>query len=86
MAVSLVLTALNVVSRLWAKDPFPHARSFPMKYVAVLACALLPAFLGCDVNVTVKSGEEGSTFELRTSEEPTSQIHDRDKAIIELIG
>ena len=55
-----------------------------MKYVAVLACVLLSVLLGCDVNVTVKSGDEGSSFEIRTSEEPTSQIDDRDKTIIEL--
>jgi hypothetical protein len=39
-----------------------------MKYVAVTACAILSALLGCDVEVKVGVGDEGGSFEVRTSE------------------
>lgn len=52
-----------------------------MKYVAVTACVILSALLGCDVNVTVKSGDEGSSFELRTSE-VESPLGDRDETTV----
>ena len=39
-----------------------------MKYFAVIACVILSALLGCDVEVKVGAGDEGGSFEIRTSE------------------
>lgn len=39
-----------------------------MKYVAVTACVILFALLGCDVEVKIDAGDEGGSFEIRTSE------------------
>lgn len=47
-----------------------------MKYIAVTACVILSALLGCDVNVKVSSGDEGGSFEIRTSE-TESPLDDR---------
>ena len=48
-----------------------------MKYVAVTACAILSALLlGCDVEVKVGAGDEGGSFEIRTSE-TESPLDDR---------
>ena len=39
-----------------------------MKYVVVTACVILSALIGCDVEVKVGAGDEGDSFEIRTSE------------------
>jgi hypothetical protein len=39
-----------------------------MKYVVVTVCVVLSALLGCDVEVKVGAGDEGGSFEIRTSE------------------
>ena len=47
-----------------------------MKYGAVIACVILSALLGCDVEVKVGVGDEGGSFEIRTSE-TESPLDDR---------
>ena len=39
-----------------------------MKYIAVTAGVILSALLGCDVEVKIDAGDEGGSFEIRTSE------------------
>ena len=39
-----------------------------MKYVVVTSCVFLSALIGCDVEVKVGAGDEGGSFEIRTSE------------------
>jgi len=47
-----------------------------MKYIAVTAGVILSALLGCDVEVKVGAGDEGDSFEIRTSE-TESPLDDR---------